>query len=58
MSFEKYYHHLEQGVKELNIELQNKNNELNRNLKQKEEAGNYQHNIFETGGQSRLEPQR
>ena len=46
LSFERYYHRLEQRVKELDIELQNKNNELNRNLKQKEEAGNYLHNIL------------
>jgi len=47
-SVEKYYRHLQQRVKELDIELKNKNEKLLLNLKEKEEAKNYLNNILES----------
>ena len=38
LKFERYYRHLEQRVKELDIELKNKNEALEINLKEKEEV--------------------
>ena len=46
--FERYYQHLEQRVRELNIELENKNKMLERNLREKEEVRNHLHNILES----------
>lgn len=46
--FEKYYHHLEQRVKDLNIELKNANEALKKNLKEKEDVKNYLYNILES----------
>ncbi len=46
--FEKHYQHLEQRVKELKIELRNKNEALEKNLKEKEEVKNHLHNILES----------
>ena len=46
--FETYYRHLEQRVRELDLELANKNRELKRNLKEKEEIKNYLRNILES----------
>jgi PAS domain S-box-containing protein len=46
--FETYYRHLENRVRELDIELANKNKELNRNLIEKEEVKNYLRNILES----------
>ena len=46
--FERCYQHLEQRVRELNIELENKNKMLVRNLREKEEVRNHLHNILES----------
>ena len=46
--FERHYQHLEQRVKELNVELENKNKMLERNLREKEEVRNHLHNILES----------
>ena len=46
--FEKHYQHLEQRVKELKIELKNKNEDLKKNLNEKEEVKNHLHNILES----------
>ena len=46
--FEKQYQHLEQRVKELKIELRNKNEILEKNLNEKEEVKNHLHNILES----------
>ncbi len=46
--FELYYRHLEKRVEELNLELEKKNAELERNLKEKEEAKDYLRNILES----------
>ncbi|UCF86068.1 MAG: PAS domain S-box protein, partial [Desulfobacteraceae bacterium] len=46
--FEKHYQYLEQRVKELNIELENKNKVLERNLREKEEVRNHLRNILES----------
>lgn len=46
--FETYYRHLEKRVKELDIELADKNRELKRNLEEKEEVKNYLRNILES----------
>ena len=46
--FEKHYQHLEQRVKELKIELRNKNEVLEKNLNEKEEVKNHLHNILES----------
>jgi len=48
LKFETYYRHLERRVRELDFELANKNRELKRNLKEKEEIKNYLHNILES----------
>ena len=45
---EKHYQHLEQRVKELKIELRNKNEDLKENLNEKEEVKNHLHNILES----------
>jgi PAS domain S-box-containing protein len=46
--FEKHYQHLEQRVRELKIELRNKNEVLEKNLNEKEEVKNHLHNILES----------
>ncbi len=46
--FEKHYQHLEQKVRELKIELRNKNEVLEKNLNEKEEVKNHLHNILES----------
>ncbi len=46
--FETYYRHLEQRVKELDLELEEKNRALKENLAEKEEVKNYLHNILES----------
>jgi PAS domain S-box-containing protein len=46
--FEKHYQHLEQRVKELKIQLRNKNEVLEKNLNEKEEVKNHLHNILES----------
>jgi len=46
--FEKHYQHLEQKVKELKIQLRNKNEVLEKNLNEKEEVKNHLHNILES----------
>ena len=46
--FETYYRHLEKRVEELDLELEKKNVELRKNLKEKEEAQNYLGNILES----------
>jgi len=46
--FETYYRHLEERVRELDIELAHKNKELKQNLKEKEEVKNYLRNILES----------
>ena len=46
--FERHYQHLEQRVRELNIELENKNIVLERNLREKQEVRNHLHNILES----------
>jgi len=46
--FETYYRHLEQRVKELDLELEEKNKELKKNLEEKEEVKNYLRNILES----------
>ena len=46
--FEKHYQHLEQRVRELKIELKNKNEVLEKNLNEKEEVKNHLHNILES----------
>jgi len=48
LRFEKHYQHLEQRVKELKIELKNKNEDLKKNLNEKEEVKNHLHNILES----------
>ena len=48
LKFERYYQHLEQRVRELDIELKDKNEALEINLKEKEEVKNYLHNILES----------
>ena len=48
LKFEKHYQHLEQRVRELDIELKGKNEALERNLKEKEEVKSYLHNILES----------
>lgn len=46
--FETYYRHLEKRVAELNLELDRKNAELEKNLWEKEKAQNYLRNILES----------
>lgn len=46
--FEKHYQHLEKRVRELKIELRNKNEALEKNLNEKEEVKNHLHNILES----------
>jgi len=46
--FQEYYQILEERIKELNLELDNKNRELEKNLKEKEEVSNYLKNIIES----------
>jgi PAS domain S-box-containing protein len=46
--FEKYYRHLEKRVRDLDVELADKNKELKRNLIEKEEVKNYLRNILES----------
>ena len=46
--FEKHYQSLEQRIKELNIELENKNKVLEKNLREKEEVRNHLRNILES----------
>lgn len=46
--FQEYYQILEERIKELNLELDNKNRELEKNLKEKEEVSNYLTNIIES----------
>ncbi|MDY6844390.1 MAG: ATP-binding protein [Thermodesulfobacteriota bacterium] len=46
--FERHYHKLESRVKELDVELKNKNSELEKNLKEKEEVKNHLHDILES----------
>ena len=46
--FETYYQHLEKRVKELDIELKEKNKALQKNLKEKEDVKNHLHNILES----------
>ncbi len=46
--FQEYYRVLEGRIKELNLELDKKNQELEKNLREKEEVGNYLTNIIES----------
>jgi len=46
--FETYYRHLEERVRELDLELEEKNKELKKNLEEKEEVKNYLRNIVES----------
>ncbi|HEN20503.1 MAG TPA: PAS domain S-box protein [Desulfobacteraceae bacterium] len=46
--FEKYYQDLEKRVRELDIELKEKNRALQKNLKEKEDVKNHLHNILES----------
>ncbi|MBW2143211.1 MAG: PAS domain S-box protein [Deltaproteobacteria bacterium] len=46
--FETYYRHLEERVRELDLELEEKNRELKKNLQEKEEVKNYLRNILES----------
>ncbi len=48
LKFEKQYRHLEDRVRKLDLELQFKNQELKKNLKEKEELKNYFRNILES----------
>lgn len=48
LKFERYYRHLEQRVEELDLELKAKNEELKKNLEEKEEIKNYLRNILES----------
>jgi len=48
LKFEKHYQQLEKKVRELNIELENKNEALKINLKEKEDVKNYLNNILES----------
>lgn len=48
--FERSYLHLEEKVRELDLELKEKNEELSANLQEKEEIKNYLHNILESLG--------
>lgn len=48
--FERSYLHLEEKVRELDLELKDKNEELSANLQEKEEIKNYLHNILESLG--------
>ncbi len=48
LKFGKYYQELEQRVRELDIELKYKNQALEKNLKEKEEARDYLHSILES----------
>lgn len=48
--FERSYLHLEQKVRELDLELKEKNAELSANLQEKEEIKNFLHNILESLG--------
>ena len=45
LKFERYYRHLEQRVEELDLELKTKNEELKKNLEEKDEIKNYLRNI-------------
>ena len=46
--FERYYQHLEQRVKELDLELKEKNEALQINLREKEQVKNHLYNILES----------
>jgi len=48
LKLNEYYQGLEQQVKSLNIELERKNRELEKNLEEKEQVKNYLHNILES----------
>jgi len=48
LKFERYYRHLEQRVEELDLELKTKNEELKKNLEEKDEIKNYLRNILES----------
>jgi PAS domain S-box-containing protein len=48
LKFETYYRLLEKRIKKLHLELKIKNEELTKNLKEKEEIKNYLHNILES----------
>jgi two-component system sensor histidine kinase FlrB len=48
LKFETYYRLLEKRIKKLNLELKIKNEELTKNLKEKDEIKNYLHNILES----------